>query len=43
VLKIELMLGKFKDYYNTPDNNLMKVIKNLHANICGPDSMAIVG
>lgn len=41
--KTESMLGRFKDYYNTPDSILARVIKNLHANIYGPNNVAIVG
>ncbi|MEN6459885.1 MAG: hypothetical protein ABFC94_00750 [Syntrophomonas sp.] len=41
--KTESTLGRFKDYYNTPDSILTRVIKNLHASICGPESIAVVG
>lgn len=42
VYNMEQILKKFKDYYNTPDSILEKVIKNLHASIYDRESIAVV-
>ncbi|MGI5920825.1 MAG: hypothetical protein ACOX6I_03735 [Syntrophomonadaceae bacterium] len=40
--KTELILEMVKDSHNTPDSILHKVTRNLHANICGLENVAVV-